>query len=240
MVADALECPGHPQDVQRAADGARVFHHERDALALDRLVFLVHDAILARHPQSRLGIQARERIERSAHHLGDQFADVLQFAIAVGGPVERGEPRGGVTEFFRLVADALEVRDRLDDRHDQAQVRCRGPARCQDAAAIVVDRHLHRVDLVIQSSHLLAQTTVAIHDRLHAILQLLLHQPAHLQHGRAHPLEVGVVTAQDVVRKVRGFHAGRLQRGVFVQDSRTAGKFKEQALTPPVGHTLLS
>ena len=35
MVADALERASNPQHIQRPANGARIFHHERDALALD-------------------------------------------------------------------------------------------------------------------------------------------------------------------------------------------------------------
>ena len=53
---------------------ARVFHHEGDALALDRLVLLVHHAVLARDVQRRLGIHAREGIQRIVHHLRDHAA----------------------------------------------------------------------------------------------------------------------------------------------------------------------
>src|SRR5690349_4689660 len=41
VIADTLQGTHHPENVQRATNGARVFHHEGDALALDRLVFLI-------------------------------------------------------------------------------------------------------------------------------------------------------------------------------------------------------
>src|ERR1700724_2618735 len=43
VIADALERACDPHDVERAPDGAWVFHHEGHALALDRLVLLVED-----------------------------------------------------------------------------------------------------------------------------------------------------------------------------------------------------
>src|SRR5258707_5135860 len=41
-------------DIQRTTNGARVFHHEGDALTLDRLVFLVHHPVLPCHTQDRV------------------------------------------------------------------------------------------------------------------------------------------------------------------------------------------
>ena len=112
-----------------------------------------------------------------------------------------------MAELLGLVADALEVGDGLDDRDDQAQVGGRRAARREDAAAIVVDRHLHRVDLVVEARDLLAEPAVALDEGLDAVLQLLLDEAAHLQHAGAHALEVGVVAAQDVVGQVGRFHA---------------------------------
>ena len=69
VVADALQRPRHPQHVERAADRARIFHHERDALALDRFVLLVDQPILLRDRHRAFRIEARERIERFVHHV---------------------------------------------------------------------------------------------------------------------------------------------------------------------------
>ena len=40
MIANAFDGPHHPHGIERAADGARILHHEGDALTVDRLVLL--------------------------------------------------------------------------------------------------------------------------------------------------------------------------------------------------------
>ena len=52
VIADALQRAHDPHDLEGAADGARILHHERDALALDGLVFLVHHLVLLRGLQA--------------------------------------------------------------------------------------------------------------------------------------------------------------------------------------------
>ncbi len=138
----------------------------------------------------------------------NEFADVLQLAVAISRAIGLGKTRRGVPEFLGLVTDALEVGDGLDDRHDQAEVRGGGSARGEDAAAIFIDRNFHRVDLVILPGHLFTQATVPAHDRLHPVLELLFDEAAHLQHARPDTFEFGVVAAVDVVRKVGGVHHG--------------------------------
>src|SRR5690606_5752702 len=49
MVAHALQRAHDPHDFQRAADAARIFHHEGNPLPLDGFVFLVDGEIAARH-----------------------------------------------------------------------------------------------------------------------------------------------------------------------------------------------
>ncbi len=89
VVADALERARHPQHVERAADRARVFHHERDALALDGLVLLV-DTRSRRATSSAASVSSRANASSApVHHVGHELADVLDLAIAVGRPVER-------------------------------------------------------------------------------------------------------------------------------------------------------
>src|SRR6185312_11864613 len=122
MVADALERTHHPQDVERAADRAWVFHHERDALALDRLVFLVDEPVLTGDVERRLDIHAGERVERGVHHLRYDTAEMLDLAVLVRRALHRGEPRGDVAHLLALIPDALEIGDGLDDGDDQPQV----------------------------------------------------------------------------------------------------------------------
>jgi len=63
MVADSLHRPGSPCGVHDTRDRARILHHERDALAINRLVLLV-DVVIGSHDFDRsLGVEARERVE---------------------------------------------------------------------------------------------------------------------------------------------------------------------------------
>ena len=116
------------------------------------------------------------------------------------------EPRGDVADLLALVADALQVGDGLDDGDDQAQVAGRRRARREDAAAFLVDRHFHAVDLEVVAADRHAEIAVAFDERGHGVGELLLDHAAHGQHLVAHALEVFVEAARDVVRKIGGFH----------------------------------
>jgi hypothetical protein len=145
---------------------------------LDRIVFFVDHAVPASHFKRGLGVEARKCIEGAVNHLDDEFPNVFQFAVAVCRAIGAGQSCRRVAELFGFITDALEVGDGLDDRHDEAQVgRCRRPRR-EDAAAILVDRHFHRVDLVVLPGHFLAEPAVPGHDSLDAVLQLLLDEAA--------------------------------------------------------------
>ena len=109
--------------------------------------------------------------------------------------------------FSDLVADALEVGDRLDDGDDDAQVGSGRLARRDDAPALLVDLDFHAVDLVVVPRHLLAELAVAVDQRDDRLLQLLLDEAAHLQHPRADPLQVFVEAPRDVLAEIRRLHA---------------------------------
>ena len=64
VVADALERASDPQHIQRPANGARIFHHERDALALESFVLFIHQAIFFRDGDRAFRIEPRECVER--------------------------------------------------------------------------------------------------------------------------------------------------------------------------------
>ena len=61
VIANAFERASTPGYVHDALDRARVFHHERDALALNCLVFFVDPLILADDLPGFLDIQATLR-----------------------------------------------------------------------------------------------------------------------------------------------------------------------------------
>ena len=152
---------------------------------------------------------------------------MLDLAILVRRTLHRREARGDISDLFALVADALEVRDGLDDCDNHPQVTGRRRAGREDAAALLVDGDFHVVDLVVVHRHRLAERAVALDERGDRLVELLLHEAAHSQHFAANPLEVFVEAARDVVAEIRGFHqlaspAARLTARAIARDhSRT-------------------
>ena len=70
-------------------------------------------------------------------------------------------------DLLRLVADALEVGDGLDHRHEQAQVPGGGLAPRDDVAAGLVELDLDGVDPVVLADHLVDELHVAGDEALH-------------------------------------------------------------------------
>jgi hypothetical protein len=109
-------------------------------------------------------------------------------------------------DLLRLVADALQVRDGFERRDHEPQVARGRRARREDAAALLVDAHLHAVDLDVVLGHLEAELAVRLGQRLDRAIQLLLDEPAHREHRVAHMLEVFVEALRDVVAEILDFH----------------------------------
>ena len=96
-------------------------------------------------------------------------------------------------DLLRLVPDALEIRYRLADRHDQAQIGCRGLPPDDDMAAVIIDAHLVAVNAQLGFDHLLEQLAVTRGKALDCRKNLRFDEPAHLQDAGAQGFEVGVV-----------------------------------------------
>ena len=157
------------------------------------------------------GVHARERIERVAHHLRHLPAQMLHFTVLVRRPLHGGEPRGDVADLLALIADSLQIGDGLDDGDDDPQVARRGGAKRENPAALLVDRHLHAVDLVVLGRNRLAQAAVALDQGEDRLVQLLLHEAAHLQHLIAHLFQILVEAPGNVMGKIGRFHDGYLE-----------------------------
>ena len=82
---------------------------------------------------------------------------VVGASSGLGRALAGRESRRRVAQLLRLVADALQVGDRLDHGDDQAQVGRGRAARRQDAAAVLVDRDFHRIDARVEPRDLLAE-----------------------------------------------------------------------------------
>ncbi len=109
----------------------------------------------------------------------DVPSEIAQLAIVRRRALDAGEPRGQHTDLLGLVADALEIRDRLDDGDDEPEVAGRRRARREDAAALLVDADLHAVDLDVVLGDLQAELAVAFGQRFDGAIELLLDEPAH-------------------------------------------------------------
>jgi len=95
-------------------------------------------------------------------------------------------------DFLRLVADALQVGDRLADRHDHAQI-ARGRLPLDDGvAAIAVYGHLVTVDARLVADDPLDELAVSRGESLDRSENLGFDQAAHLQHVRTQAFEIRV------------------------------------------------
>lgn len=203
-IADPLYGPRRPQHVQHLGYGARIFHHVGHQLANDGLVLPVHLVIFLVDGDGRLQIHAGKGVEHIVQHLDGAPAHVLeryQRRLRLVGVV--GQHAGNLV---RHVADALQVRDGLDDGHHQPQVGRGGLTLGDDAGALLIDRHFHGVDLVIVRHYLARRIQILIVDGRDGVGQLLLHQAAHHQHLIAHALKFGIELTGDVFIEVHIVH----------------------------------
>jgi hypothetical protein len=206
VIADALERAHHPHDIERAADLPRIFHHERDALAVDRLVFVVDMTIGACGAQRRLDVEPRKGIERVMHHALHGAPQVADLAIAIRRPIHFGEPHRDEADLLALIPDALKISDRLDRGDDHAQIPGGRRARRKDAAAFLVDRDFHAVDLVVIARDAVTERAVPLDEGGQRLRELILEQPAHREDLRAHALEILVEAARGVMGKIGCVH----------------------------------
>jgi hypothetical protein len=133
------------------------------------------------------------------HHIRDHSPEVLDLTVFVCRTLHGRKARGDVPHLLALITDAFQVRDRLDNRNDHAQIAGGGRARGENAAALLVNGDLHIVDLVVVHRHCLTQGTVTLDERRHGFLQLLLNEAAHRQNLAAHALQVFVEAARYMV-----------------------------------------
>jgi hypothetical protein len=105
-------------------------------------------------------------------------------------------------------SDALEVRDRLDDRNDQPQVtRCRRACR-EDAAALLVDLDFEVVDLEIVARNLQPEFAVPADNRCDCLRQLRLDEAAHGEDAISQVLDVLVEASRNMTSQSGCFHGG--------------------------------
>ena len=184
----------------------------------------VHRVVLHHHVLRGLRVQARERIERAAQHPRRQRRHVAQLQLGHVHALGRVDEPRHAGDLLRLVADALEVGDGLDHGDDEPQVAGGRLAPGDDVAARLVELDLHRVHAMIVSTTLSSSAMSPDPRAVDGALDLLFDEPAHLQHGGAHGLELVV----ELLGSVLGHRQWKLLIGMMNAecDRRIAAPFK--------------
>ena len=123
MVTDAFQRLGNPDDVERLADRAGVFHHVRDELAHHGVEGVVELLVIADQGACFVGVHACQRVECTTQHVGGELAAMPNVGQTRDVVLLRTvDLRGGLGDLDRLVAATLEVGDDARDREDEPEV----------------------------------------------------------------------------------------------------------------------
>jgi len=92
-----------------------------------------------------------------------------------------------------LIAHPFKIGDDFDRRHDRSQVVSRRLAFDNQVRTGVIECHLHLVDFDISGNDALSLGRIERTEARHRIIELLLHQTAHLKHARAYGLQIQLI-----------------------------------------------
>jgi hypothetical protein len=195
MIADAFDRLGDEHEVDRRRDRARVLHHVGDQLAHQTVELAVDLVVLLDDFERSFGVEACEGIQRLAQRRGGEAGlerDVAdrQAHAAEHAAVDQSLHRA--RDARRLVADALEVADRLADGDQQAEVaRRRLPPR-DDRRQVAIDLQFHAVHPLFLSDHLRRGLAAEMGQGVDRLCDLRLGEPAHLEHAGGDVAQLGV------------------------------------------------
>jgi hypothetical protein len=209
VVADTLDRLGDEHQIDRRRDGARVFHHVGDELAHQTVELAVDLVVLAEHVKRLRSVEPRERVERLAQQVDRQrrlVRDVTDRKARPAGHAVLGQLLHGAGDAGSLVANALQVADRLGHRDQQAQVARGRLTTHDDRRQVAVDLHL--VDALLGADHLGGQLGTALRQRLDRLGDLGLDQSTHLEHAGGDAAELGVKLAGNVLVHTEDSGAG--------------------------------
>ena len=148
---------------------------------------------------ARVLVEAGEGIECTAQDRHGHFAGQLDFRDVDGA--RRGlfhEALGALRDLLGFIAGAFEIRNRLRDRDEEAQVaRGRLTAR-DDVAALFVDLDFHRVQTFFGSDHLVGDLRVEAVQRQHRVHDLRFDEAAHFENLRRNEVQVGIELTGEV------------------------------------------
>ena len=134
------------------------------------------------------------------------IAERPELPIRVCRTIHACQLRSQEPDLLCLVANTLQVSDRLDDGDDQPQIAGCRRARRQDTAAFLIDTDFDVVDLVIVMGNLQAEFAVPAHDRRDRARQLRLDQATHRQDVTTKVLDILVESARNMATQIRCFH----------------------------------
>ncbi len=157
--------------------------------------------VFAHDFKSFLDVESCECIHRIAQHVRHVIAERFEFTIRVRWAIHAGKLRREEADLLGLVADTLEIRNRLDDGDNQAQITCSRRPRRKNATAFLIDADLDLVDLVVVICDLQPQFAVAADDRRYGSRQLRFDEAAHVQHVVPQILNILIEAPRNVVRK---------------------------------------
>jgi len=138
---------------------------------------------------------------------------------------------GDARELLGLVTHALEIGDRLDDRHDGAQIPSRGRVAGDQMDRELVDGNLELIDLVILFHRHAATLGIAVEQVGECVAEMLLGHSTHVHEERPQRVQIFVVTRQGVRSQVGrvlfahflGFSCGRLVSTQLLGFTRNPG-----------------
>src|SRR3569623_125259 len=142
--------------------------------------------------------------------LGDETERIGRMAVHLA---ELERPKNNYAEIAhmgnhvrRMLHNALEIGDGLDDGDDQAEVAGGRLAERQHVGAFFVDSDIERIDLVVIGEHHFAVSAGAADHGAERVIELLFDDAAHRQHFIADVLQLVVELLGDVMTDVDSVH----------------------------------
>jgi len=190
---------GDEEEPHGPAHGGRVLDHVGEQLPEELLVELVDRVVREADAERQLGVLAHEGVEAPAEHVARHVGHARDVDVGLDRQLA-GELDGPLGDVSRHVADALQVGGDLERRGDEAEVARRGLAEREQLEREVVDLDVEAVHGVVALDGGARERLVALNEGLHRPPDLLLHQPAHLEHRGAQLAELLLVGPVGVER----------------------------------------
>ena len=187
-----LQALGDLHDVEADLDLMGIFHHEREQLPEDLIVELVDDGVLCPDSMSQLDIPANQGVQALADHPPHNLGHPRQIDVGLDlRQIVQDEDLLG--DLGGHVPDPLQVAGDLDRRRDEAQIPRSGLPKGQQTDALLLQRDVEPVDLVVVADDPSRQFGVSLHKRDGALFQGLFRQGAQVDEAVLDLLELSLI-----------------------------------------------